>query len=247
MPLPPLGDCNLQEQLITALDRLDRLNGKRGSGRVENLDFCDFVRFGKDGFRFFLKSWDYIYSRERLTALQGNRYKDKRWSLNRFIRENRAEVRSFVPEDLHECLTLYDEWKNGKENEDSRKPAGEGDYSRFLMEDSRIAHERMMKEAPPLGLTGLVVSIEGRIKAYAFGFSADAEMAVVLAEITDRSIPGLPQFIFREFCGLFPDAVWINAMDDSDLPLLRKTKMSYHPVLLAPSFTVTGVRNGEDS
>ena len=242
MPLPPLGDRPLPETLPLAFDLLDGLNKGKSTGRIENFDFSDMASVDRRAFSFFVKSWDYLYDREKLTGLRGDAYKVKRWAVNRFIKNVRYETRPFVPGDLTECLALYDAWKREKERAFVK---GDDDYPRFLMEDSRIAHERMMKESSALGIIGKVVTLDSKISAYTFGMKMGEEMLVILAEIADRSVPGLAQFIFREFCAGFPERAWVNTMDDSDLPALRKVKFSYHPVLLVPSFSLMRLKAGD--
>ena len=54
-----------------------------------------------------------------------------------------------------------------------------------------------------------------------------------------REVPGLAQYIFREFCRTLSRFEFINAMDDSGLEGLRRAKQSYHPAMMVPSYIVT--------
>jgi hypothetical protein len=59
----------------------------------------------------------------------------------------------------------------------------------------------------------------------------------ILYEITDLSVKGLAQFIFREFSRELKGYRYLNIMDDSGLENLKQVKLSYKPVRLIPSFT----------
>jgi hypothetical protein len=51
----------------------------------------------------------------------------------------------------------------------------------------------------------------------------------ILYEITDLSVKGLAQFIFKEFATELTGYKYINIMDDSGLENLKKVKLSYQP------------------
>jgi hypothetical protein len=89
-----------------------------------------------------------------------------------------------------------------------------------------------------LKIVGRVVKIDKKIKALTFGFRLAEDTFCILYEITDLSIKGLAQFIFREFCRELADYKYINIMDDSGLENLKKVKLSYHPVKLVPAYIV---------
>ncbi len=73
-------------------------------------------------------------------------------------------------------------------------------------------------------------------KRIPFGFPLSLEVFCVLLEVADRSIYGLAQYLFREFCREFQSYPWMNTMDDSGLPGLARTKLAYHPYQLVPNY-----------
>jgi len=75
--------------------------------------------------------------------------------------------------------------------------------------------------------------------AFTFGFKLNKDTFCILYEITDLSIKGLSQFIFRQFCSELKNHRYINIMDDSGLVNLKRVKLSYHPQRTIPSYTVT--------
>jgi hypothetical protein len=258
MPVPPLGDTPLKLSIPRAFEVMDQLNKNRSLSRIENVTLDEIAEVASRELTASLKSWDYLYERTALSGLKGDRYKEKRWGVNQFVKNHPFEYRPFVPPDVPGCLALYDQWKERKKK---GIKTGEGEYEIHLLEDSRSAHFRMMREYQDLGLIGRVVTVGSEIKGYLMGADLSPDLPTcgsvgpktgwigrfqdrnektlaVLAEVTDLSVRGLAQFIFREFCLEQSAYPWINTMDDSDLLPLRKVKNSYRPFLLVPSYTL---------
>jgi hypothetical protein len=112
---------------------------------------------------------------------------------------------------------------------------------RHMLADSEAAHREALAHHRELGLMGYVVRVDGRIRAYTFGYDRSPSVFCVLLEVTDRTVHGLAQFIFRACCRAAAErgCEWINTMDDSGLPSLAQSKRAYHPVRLVPSYIVT--------
>jgi len=89
-----------------------------------------------------------------------------------------------------------------------------------------------------LHLVGSVVRIDGRIRAYTFGYWLNERTWCVLLEVADRTISGLAQYLFRETCrnARSEGAEFINTMDDAGLPGLRLSKRAYQPFMQVKSF-----------
>jgi len=109
----------------------------------------------------------------------------------------------------------------------------------MLKENKRI-HKRAMRYFEELGLIGRVVIVDNKIQAYTFGYQLNDKTFCVLFEITNLKLKGLSVFIFREFC---KDIVWqaltfVNVMDGFGLDNVKKTKRSFSPVMIMPSFTL---------
>ena len=87
-----------------------------------------------------------------------------------------------------------------------------------------------------LNLQGRIVTVGNEVRAFTFGFALNSGTFCVLYEITDLTIKGLAQFIFREFCAELKSYRYINIMDDSGLENLKKVKLSYYPFKLIPAY-----------
>lgn len=170
---------------------------------------------------------EYIYSRRVMTELKGDKYKDKRNLCNYFQKNNIYKIVSLVPapEIIEECLLLYKTWAEKKIKK------AKTEYEKQLVEDSFFFHRRALLDHDKLGLYGMTIKINYKITGYTFGYATDEKTFCILAEITDGKFRGINQFIFREFCRIIPkNYIHVNVMDDSDLPGLRKNKLSYRPL-----------------
>jgi uncharacterized protein len=101
-----------------------------------------------------------------------------------------------------------------------------------MLQDAASVHRRALSDGEGLGLIGRVVEVEGALAGYSFGYPLNRETFCIALEVADREKKGAAAYLFRAFCrslaGL-DGLQWINAMDDSGLPDLRRTKASYRP------------------
>ena len=202
--------------------------------RVENVPQEITPLFEKNGFSVRLKETEYLYETAALSELRGDRYKQQRHACNTFVATHpTAKLRPYCSDDQDECLTLYDAWR------ETRSRRYDDPLYNAMLDDSQSAHRVGISDAETLGLVGRVVHINGEVKGYTFGYPLNADTFCVLFEITDLSINGLAQFVYREFCKELMDTYkWVNAMDDSGLENLKRVKRSYHPCQLLPSYNI---------
>ncbi len=235
LALPPLGSGPVERPLAAAFRWMKQQNHGSSATRVENVPEELLGAIRALGYRVVPKESDYVYCAADLVGLTGDAYKSQRAACNRFLREQGGRFEPYRTDDREECLALYDEWS------DQKAYAETDTWSRMLREDSRAAHEEALSDHAALGLTGGLVRMGGRIRAYTLGGWLKPTVFYVLLEVADRTLPGLAPFVFREFCrqAVQGGALWINTMDDSGLPSLAKSKRLYHPTRLLPNFVVT--------
>lgn len=250
MALPPLGpspdpthhrsDDGIAAAWREAFALMRRRNGSSRVSRVENVPE-ELVSLVIDlGYVARPKEADYLYRRSDLVALRGDRYRSQRAAYNRFLRT--AGVIRYDPyreEDRHDCLALFQEWRRQRLSAIEAQGDEAASLVRCLLEDAFPAHATILDLGPALGLVGRVVRIDGRICAYTFGYPRNREVFCVLAEITDRSMPGLAAYIFRELCRDVTGYTFVNTMDDSGLASLARAKCSYHPDRMIANYIVT--------
>ncbi len=238
MPLPPIGAGLIDEPLSVAMGLLQRWNGDSPVSRVENVPSQLVPELERLGYRLTPKEPDYLYRATDLAALVGDRYKSQRALCNRFEREQSFEVGLYRVGDRQDCRALLGDWSRQKQSE------GLESFGAMLLADATPAHEVVWSQASAFRLTGKVVRIHGRLCAYTFGYWLTSATFCVLLEVTDRTLPGLAQYLFRETCRtvVAEGAEYINTMDDAGLPGLRASKQAYHPTMLIPNFVASLAR-----
>ncbi len=235
MPLPPLTDGPIVEPLAEAFRLMRRRNGSSSAARVENASTAVASMVKSHGYRLVPKDPDYLYRAAELAALAGDRYKSQRALCNKIERMGGAAVEPYGLSDRRDCRALLSDWQRQKQDGELEP------FGRLLLEDAPSAHEIVWTHAEALGLSGLVVRLGGRIRAYTFGFWISSSTWAVLVEIADRTVPGLAQYLFRETCRRASDqgAEFINTMDDAGLAGLRASKQAYHPVATIESYILS--------
>ncbi|HEY5599761.1 MAG TPA: phosphatidylglycerol lysyltransferase domain-containing protein [Candidatus Manganitrophaceae bacterium] len=222
MPLPPLGAPD-PKIVADCFDEMDRRNLSEGVSRIENIAEGDLSFYQKWGLKVEPKAPEYLYPREALADLKGDRYKSQRWSCNRFEKRYRPIDRPYHPSDRDKARGLFQKWAK------LRAARSSDPFYRGLLEDSAPLHARALAESESLGLTGRVVEVSGEIVGYTFGFPLNRETFCVVIEVADPTLPGAASFLFRNFCRALGPYIWINTMDDSGLENLKKSKRAYHP------------------
>jgi uncharacterized protein len=229
------GEGGLAPALAACFAIMRERNKGSAVSRVENVPEEWVSELQAQGYRVKPKDPDYLYRTADLVALAGDNYKSQRAACNRFEREYHSSVEPYRDSDRDACLALFRDWSVQKQ------AAGLEETGRHMLSDSEAAHREALARHRELGLMGYVVRVDGRIRAYTFGYERSSSAWCVLLEVADRTVHGLAQFIFRECCRKAAErgCEFINTMDDSGLPGLAQSKRAYHPIRLVPSHIVT--------
>lgn len=230
MYLAPLSSKNNPKAVSQAFEVMDRFNKNREVSRIENIPQTDIPFYEGLGYVCQNKSYDYLCKRSDLADLAGNKFKSKRACFNYFIKHYKFQYLPFSLKHKDGCLGLYDSWAG------ERKLSNQDYVYQWMLEDSRASLRNALDNYSDLDFTGRVVKIGNKIKGFTLGFKLNKDTFCILYEITDLSIKGLAQFIFRKFSSELEGFEYINIMDDSGLENLKKVKLSYHPAKLIPAY-----------
>lgn len=230
--LAPLGRQISIEAVDGVFKIMDGYNRNKDISRIENIEENDVECFENLGYKCSLKFDEYLYARDNLVNLRGDKLKSKRACCNYFSKNYKFEVLPFTLEYKKECLALYNLWQGQRKSKTGDK------LYQGMLEDSRVCLENLLDNYKDLDIRGIIVRIEGRAAGFSFGYGLNPDTFCVLYEITDISVKGLAQFIFREFCRELSAYQYINVMDDSGLENLKKVKLSYQPIKLIPGYIV---------
>ncbi len=230
--LPPLGERLNHRSIEEAFRIMDRVNHNREISRIENAEKKDLNFYEKLGYESYEKYPEYLCRRTEQARLSGGAFKSKRAVFNYFIKHYGFTYLPFSAEYRGSCFRLYNRWMRAREAKYSDH------VYRGMLQDSRLCLEILLNDYKDLDFLGRVVQINGRLKAFTFGFKLSEDTFCIIYEITDLSVKGLAQFIFRQFCAELNDYKYINIMDDSGLDNLKKVKQSYHPARLISAYIV---------
>lgn len=238
MYLPPLGERFSDSTIEECFALMEETNHGNGVSRIENVDQRQMALFSFERFVARIKSYDYCYFRQDIVDLRGNSFKARRALYNFFVKHYSYHFLFYDKTMQMECLQLYDKWA------EHRLQRHQDPVFRQMIEENRLVHQKVLEFYLELDLVGRVVTVDGVIKGYTFGYSLNENIFCILLEITDLEIKGLPVYIFREFCRdvAIRGYKFINTMDDFSMPNVEKTKLSYQPIFLLPSYTIQEAR-----
>jgi len=242
MLLPPLGKPVHQAAALDACFRImDGYNPTPYLSAVEYVyrDFTNLLEAPHDRWLIERSLPDYIYRTEDLIQLRGNAYKTKRGEINQFRRVHPDyRLERLGPQHGDGIRGLIDTWLRNRLQYMSGDAIADFFYT---VEQERRAIERALTHYDTLGLKGLCLFINERLEGFTFGERITADVANVLVEKTNFTIPGSAQFLFREFVKEFTDCTFINVGDDLGLENLRRVKMSYRPALFGEKISLRRV------
>ncbi len=177
-------------------------------------------------------SHDYLYLRRDLAELPGNRYHKKKNRINYFSSRHSYVVQPYSSRHLKGALDLLEVWRS----------AHRESISRSLHHEIRATAEGL-EMAEDLGLVGVVVVVEGDVKAFALGERLNASTSVCHFEKGDPFLEGVSQLVNREFSRVcLTDCEYVNREQDLGEPNLRRSKLSYHPVGMVEKFRARCLR-----
>jgi hypothetical protein len=226
----PLGKLKSPKAVLYAFEIMDSFNKNKEISRIENVQELELGFYRDLGYTCKEKSSDYLCRRTDLAHLKGDKFKSKRASCNYFTKHSDFEYLPYSAKQKDSCLWLYEYWMHQRASNNSDL------LYQGMMQDSLKSFQILLDNFPKLDYAGRVVLIDGQLRAFTFGYRINKDTFCILYEITDLTVKGLAQFIFREFCSELKDYTYINIMDDSGLDSLKKVKMSYHPVKLVPAY-----------
>jgi hypothetical protein len=234
MPWPPLAGSDADpsrwhEVVAAAFGVMESAPDRGAAARIEGVDLRERAAFLAAGYEVVPHSVEYVYRRQDLVELKGNRYKSKRWAWNDFVKRQVFTVDLLSDRHVEDCLAVFRRWRDHKTR---HRPDSLADA---MVCDAESAHRVALTERAALGLSGLVVTIGGQVAGYTLGGPVGPSLFGVWLEIGDPARRGLPVYLFRELCRAQTGVEWITAFDDSGMTSLALAKQSYRPARLLQS------------
>ena len=175
-------------------------------------------------------NFDYLYGREELAMLKGNKFHRKKNLINQFTRSYRYEGQPLTEERIPDALRVLEQWREGRDSP--------GDYG---------AAREALEKSEELVLCGGMYYVNGEPAAYSLGEElGGGRMFAIHFEKALGRYRGLYQFINQSFASLLPARYeLINREQDLGDPGLRKAKMSYRPAGFVKKFRAAPARGSE--
>lgn len=168
----------------------------------------------------------YIYEAEMHRTLTGKKMQKRRNHYNAFLKayENRFIYRHVEKDDLNDVLSLFDTWKDDKEDD--------------ALEYEKQGIVDMFNHINLLNHQMSCIEIDGKIEAFIMGSMLNHDTVQIHVEKANKEIRGLYVAIFKLFLeNEFPSTAYVNREEDLGIESLRKAKQQLHPAkLLYQSF-----------
>ena len=173
--------------------------------------------------------FDYVYLRDDLVKLGGNRYRSKRNHINQLVRAYSYRYEQLAPDHINDCIAVQEKWCLLRRCEDDMDLIGEWD-----------AVKEILRCYMNLNVQGAVITIENKVVAFTIGQMLNENTAVIHIEKADPEIPGLYPVINQQFCeNNWQGVRYINREQDLGIPGLRGAKLSYYPDHMVNKFRIT--------
>ena len=170
--------------------------------------------------------WEYLYSRQELATLSGNRFHKKKNHVNGFYKSYNCEyypltTESDVKGSLEDVLDLQNEWCKWHDCQNSSSLYAENDVI-----------FKVIGSWDKIGiLFGGSFYIDDKMAAFAVGEKLDDKNCVVHFEKAHSDYRGIYQAINHAFVNNCTEGFeFINREQDMDEEGIRKAKLSYNPV-----------------
>lgn len=180
--------------------------------------------------------YEYIYSFNTLANLPGGKLASKRYDIQTFYRdfEGRATIRKIQLGDIDAILQFQKTWLTEKQHIDED----------VQLDYENLAIQKGLANFDKLGLSGIVVFIDGELCGYAYGAPLSDTAYDVIIEKGDRRFNDIYKILNRELVRMCCDGfAFINREEDAGVEGLRKAKLSYKPDILLEKYIAR--ENGE--
>ncbi|TFG13659.1 MAG: DUF2156 domain-containing protein [Promethearchaeota archaeon] len=164
-------------------------------------------------------NWDYVYEKEAIMNLTGNKHRQNRRWLNKFLESYNYEFNLLSEDWVDKCRELQLKWclQRGCHEDES------------LLEEQKAINEAL-DNFNELDYKGAIICVENECAAYTFGEMLNSDTLVVHIEKAHMQYEGSYQAINNLFLkNCCEDAQFVNREQDLGISGLRTAKESYKP------------------
>jgi hypothetical protein len=179
-------------------------------------------------------NYDYVYLREDLVALAGQKYAPKRNLIQQFKKKYSYTYEPLTQTNISAAYDFINRWHFDRENE-------------MLGEAAYCLACRLLDHYRELNIIGGLLFVEQKVVAVSLGTIVDkflyedgsCSTAIVHHENALLDYKGSYQVINQLYCAHLPSEVrYVDREEDLGLAGLRKAKLSYHPARMIEKYTI---------
>jgi hypothetical protein len=180
------------------------------------------------------RDWaEYIYETKKLLTLSGRSLQSKRNAANSFLHN----YSNYTYEPIS-ASNMEEVWIFQQQQFDADKISEKNASLLKLLEDENHSIALAIASWEETGLTGGIIRINGKIKAFAFGCPVNANTFDVMFESAEHSYNGIFQTLEQEFIKhQLSNFTYINREEDLGIPGLRFAKQSLRPTILLTKYS----------
>ena len=217
---PPIGP-NPAEIIVSLFENLKDLEFHRVPERISE-NIRNHNKFSSLGIGIMedRDNWDYIYEAENLRNLPGNRYRQNRRWLNKFLENYNYDFKILTENEVELCKKLQLEWCILRQCEDDEE-----------LKEEELAIYDALDNFSALGFQGAIICVDDKCAAYTFGEMLNPNTMVIHVEKAHMDYEGAYQAINNLFLkNSFEGVIYVNREQDLGVPGLRRAKESYKPI-----------------
>jgi len=167
-------------------------------------------------------NWDYVYDREEILNLAGNKYRQNRRWLQKFLENYDYDFQILTQDLIEKCKELQLEWCEVR--------ACTEDES---LEAEQEAIYEALNNFSTLGYSGGILCVNEKCVAYTFGEFLNENTLVIHIEKAHLEFDGAYQAINNMFLkNCCKEALYVNREQDLGIEGLRRAKQSYKPIIM---------------
>jgi hypothetical protein len=173
---------------------------------------------------------DYIYSIQELIELKGRKFEAKRHHIRTFLKNTPDFSYEVMNADnALECVPVTEAWLRRQQSDDE------------ILQAETFAVEQALTQFAELNLSGGLIRIDGKIKAFTVGEALSEDTVVIHIEKADPEVIGLYQMINREYLAhSWSHMTFVNREEDMGIPGLMAAKRSYRPIRMVEKYRASG-------
>jgi hypothetical protein len=180
------------------------------------------------------RDWaEYIHESKNLLTLSGKRLQPKRNAANQFLRTHS----SYEYEPIS-AANVEEVWNFQQQQFEAEKNSEKNATLLDLLEEENRSIELAIASWEKIGLTGGVIRIDGKIKAFTFGCPITDTTFDVMFESADHSYNGIFQVLEQELIRReLASFTHVNREEDLGIPGLRFAKQNLRPDILLMKYS----------